>query len=210
MSHLFKSKKEREREERRDRRKAFRQAENAVDDVKERQKGLEKEAGKQWQEARTALQAGEKEKARRLLTSYRANQVLITKLDQKIWVFQQYLTRMDVARSDEEFASALAKVNAVTRIDPERVADVFESSKDLLDEQVDADRFWSRLYEKESGATSSQLEDHIPSMDDLEHQLTEEAAIDGGSGPARAGESLDARVGEARERINKILGSESK
>ena len=47
MGMFFKSKQEREREERRDRRRAFRQAENAIDDVKERIATLDKKASAQ-------------------------------------------------------------------------------------------------------------------------------------------------------------------
>lgn len=208
MSFLFKSKKAREREERRDRRKAFRQAENAIDGVKDRLKSMDREATKQWEAAREAMKAGEKEKARRLLTGYRATQVMLTKLEQKRWVFEQYLTKMEVARTDNEFASALAQVNKVTLIDPEAVADVFETSRELLDEQLDTERFWNRLYEKESGSAASNLESHLPSMEELEQQITQEAALETGQGSAPTDQALNERLGEARQRIDKILGKE--
>lgn len=206
MSHLFKSKKQREREERRDRRKAFRQAENALDDVKDRQKSLEKEASKQWEAAREATKAGEKEKVRRLLTGYRATQVMLMKLEQKRWVFEQYLQKMEVARTDQEFAAALAQVNKVTHIDVDHVADVFATSREILDEQLDADRFWNRLHEKETGAASGQLEDHLPTMDDLERQIADEAALEVGGKPA----DIESRLASAQERVAKILGDQQK
>ena len=50
----------RRRMERRERRHAFRDAENAIAEVKARQAELEQEAKKQWDSARTALKNGEK------------------------------------------------------------------------------------------------------------------------------------------------------
>jgi len=205
MSNLFKSKKARERDDRKERRKAFRQAENALDDVKERQRSLEKEADKQWSAAREATKAGEKEKVRRVLTGYRATQVMLTRVEQKRWVFEQYVNKMEMARTDTEFTEALSKVNAVTKVDPEKTADVFDASNELLGEQADSDRFWERLYEKESGGAASKMEDQLGTMDDLSQQLEEEAAIEIGGGQAGAESALNERLQASQERVKKIL-----
>lgn len=206
MGNLFKTKRERAREERREQRHAFRQAENAVDDVKDRIKSMQKDASKLWDQARDALKSGQKAAAQRCLTSYRANQVLTTKLEQKRWVFEQYLTKMQAAQSDQEFAKALASVNKVVKIDPEQVADVFETSQDILGEQVDSDRFWAKLYDKEMDGASGALEDHIPSLDELSRQLESEAAAEVGGGAAeRVGGALDDRIKAGQDRVRKLL-----
>lgn len=205
MSILFKSKKERERQQRRDRRQAFRRAQNAVDDVKDRIATLEKDARKQWDQAREAMKAGQKAAAQRMLTGYRAGQVLITKLEQKRWVFEQYLARMQAAQSDNEFASALAAVNKVVEIDPERTADVFGETHELLGEQLDTDRFWSKLYAKEMDGASGDLEDRIPSLDELGTQLEQEAAVEIGGAPVKADTAIDDAIKSGRERVKKLL-----
>ena len=206
MSRLFMSKEGRRKQERRERRRAFREAENAVDNVKDRIRQMQREADKQWDEARDALKAGQKAAARRLVTSYRAAQVLMTKLEQKRWVFEQYLTRMQMAQSDQEFSGALAAVNKVVNIDPEQVADVFEASKDILGEQVDAERFWQRLYEKEMDGAAGALEDYVPSVEDLSKQLEQEAAAEvGGRAVENVATELDQRVQSGKERVKKLL-----
>lgn len=205
MSNLFKSKKQRERDERKERRHAFRQAENAVEDVKDRIRSMEKDAKKQWDQARDALKAGQKAVAQRLLTSYRASQVLQTKLEQKRWVFEQYLTKMQAADSDNAFAAALGAINKVIKIDPERVADVFDEATDLLGEQMDTDRFWGRLYEKEMDGASGALEDHIPSLADLAKQLESEAAAEIGGRTEKVGGELDSRITAGQDRVKKLL-----
>lgn len=198
----------RRRLERRERRHAFRDAENAIADVKVRQAELEKEAKRQWELARTALKNGEKAAANRALTSNRAAQTMVMKLEQKRWVFEQYLTKMQVAESDNQFARALGAINKVIRIDPERVEDVFGAAQDALGEQIDADRFWNSMYEKEMAGASGALQDHIPSMEDLASQLEQEVAaeIGGGTGPAEVDSAIAARISEGQQRVKDMLG----
>ena len=173
---FFKTGKEKEREERREKRHALRKAEGAVDEVTERIKKMEKDAEAEWERAKEATKEGKQAAAQRALASYRSAQVLITKLEQKKWVFKQVLMKMETAGTDAEFAKALAAVNKVTNINVEMVEDVFDEAGDLLSEAGDTDKFWSQMYGKEVEGSKSALQDHIPSMEDLEKTLQEEVA----------------------------------
>lgn len=205
-SKLFMSREGRRKQDRSERRKAFREAERAVENVKDRIKQMQRESDKQWNEARDALKSGQKAAAQRLLTSYRAAQVLTTKLEQKRWVFEQYLTKMEMARSDQEFSEALGGLNKVVQIDPEKVADVFENAQDILGEQIDADRFWDKLYRKEMEGAEGNMEDYIPSIEEMQTQLEQEAAVEvGGATAGRVDSELDKRIGAGRERVSKLL-----
>lgn len=171
---FFRGKKEKERAERREKRHALRKAESVVDEVVERIKRMEKDAEAEWERAREAAKEGKQAAAQRALTSYRSAQVLITKLEQKKWVFKQVLMKLETAGSDSEFANALAAVNKVTNINVEMVEDVFDEAGDLLAEAGDTDKFWSQMYGKEVEGAKGALKDHIPSMEDLETALQEE------------------------------------
>lgn len=173
---FFKTGKEKERAERREKRHALRRAEGAVDEVVERIKRMEKDADAEWERAREAAKEGKQAAAQRALTSYRSAQVLITKLEQKKWVFKQVLMKLETAGTDSEFAKALAAVNKVTNINVEMVEDVFDEAGDLLAEAGDTDKFWSQMYGKEVEGSKEALKDHIPSMEDLEKTLQEEVA----------------------------------
>ena len=173
---FFRTKKEKSRAERRERRHALRAAEGAVDEVTERIKRMEKESEAEWDRAREAAKEGKQAAAQRALTSYRAAQVLVTKLEQKKWVFKQVLMKLETAGTDAEFAKALAAVNKVTNINVEMVEDVFDEAGDLLAEAGDTDKFWAQMYGKEVEGTRGALQDHIPSMEDLEKTLQEEVA----------------------------------
>ena len=183
---FFKTKKEKERAERREKRHALRKAESAIDEVVERIKRMEKDAETEWERAREAAKEGKQAAAQRALTSYRSAQVLITKLEQKKWVFKQVLMKLETAGTDSEFAKALAAVNKVTNINVEMVEDVFDEAGDLLAEAGDTDKFWSQMYGKEVEGSKDALKDHIPSMEDLEKTLQEEVAgkITGAVDPA--------------------------
>lgn len=183
---FFKTGKEKERAERREKRHALRRAEGAIDEVVERIKRMEKDAEAEWERAREAAKDGKQAAAQRALTSYRSAQVLITKLEQKKWVFKQVLMKLETAGTDSEFAKALAAVNKVTNINVEMVEDVFDEASDLLAEAGDTDKFWSQMYGKEVEGSKEAFKDHIPSMEDLEKTLQEEVAgkITGAVDPA--------------------------
>ena len=173
---FFKTKKEKERAERREKRHALRRAEGAIDEVVERIKRMEKDAEAEWERAKEATREGKQAAAQRALTSYRAAQVLVTNLEQKKWVFKQVLMKLETAGTDTEFAKALAAVNKVTNINVEMVEDVFDEAGDLLAEAGDTDKFWAQMYGKEVEGSKGALQDHIPSMEDLEKSLQEEVA----------------------------------
>ena len=202
---FFKTKKERERQMRKDRRRAFRQAENAVLEVKDRAKRMEKDADADWQKAREALKEGKQAAAQRALTSYRAAQVLMTKLEQKRWVFEQYLMKMETAGTDAEFASALAAVNKVVAINPEMVEDVFDTAGELLGEQQDADRFWSTIYDKEMEGAVGGMQERIPSMEELTKALEQEVSVEIGGAAAKTASELEQRIGDGAKKVREML-----
>lgn len=197
----------RRRLERRERRHAFRDAENAKQDVIDRQRRLDKEAKENWEKARAALKNGEKAAANRALTAARAAQVMAMKLEQKRWVFEQYLIKMEVAQSDNQFAEALGQINKIIHIDPERVEDVFGAAQDALGEQLNADRFWNKMYENEMAGASGSLQDHIPSMEEMASELEQQVAaeIGGAAAPASADKVLDDRISAGQQRVKDLL-----
>ncbi len=173
---FFKTKREKDRAERREKRHALRRAEGTVEEVTERIKRMEKDAEEEWARAREAAKEGKQAAAQRALTAYRAAQVMITKLEQKKWVFKQVLMKLETAGTDAEFAKALGMMNKVTNINVEMVEDVFDEAGDLLSEAGDTDKFWAQMYGKEVEGSQGVLQDHVPSMEDLEKTLQEEVA----------------------------------
>ena len=173
---FFKTKKEKERAARREKRQALRRAEGTIEEVSARIARMEKDSDAEWARAREATREGKQAAAQRALTAYRAAQVLITKLEQKKWVFKQVLMKLETAGTDADFAQALGMMNKVTNINVDMVEDVFDEAGDLLAEAGDTDKFWAQMYGKEVEGSQGALQDHIPSMEELEKNLQEEVA----------------------------------
>jgi len=215
LGDLFKSKKEREREEAKNRRKAFREAENAVDVVKDRIAKLKKDRDKSWNEARQYLKDGQKAAAQRGLQACRASEMLMSKLEMKRWVFEQLLSKLELAKSDQDFAQALSAINTVVKIDPEAVSDVLDEVQDKLGEQIDTDKIWEKVYGKEMEGVETQMTDVIPSIEDMEKQLQDEVAADLGTPrtitateESEDGSSIKQQIGEGRKRLKNLLDGE--
>ena len=217
LGDLFKSKQERERDQQRKRRKAFREAENAIDSVKERINKLKKERDKAWGEAREYLKNGQKAAAQRALQTCRASEMLVSKLDTKRWVFEQLISKMELAKNDQDFASALQGVYDVVQIDPEATADVLGAVQDKLGEQVDTDKIWERAHEKEMDGVETAMTDAVPSLEDMQKQLEDEVAVDirqprasktRESDSSNEEPSVKERIGEGRRRLKDLLGED--
>lgn len=211
LDDFFKSKAQREKELRVKQRKAKRDAETAIDTVKDRANKLKADRDKAWKEARQYLKDGQKAASQRSLQSCRACEMLMTKLEMKRWVFEQLITKMELSQTDQDFTNALHALNAVIKIDPERVEDVLGEVEDKLGEQVDVDKIWERVYGKEMAGVETKMTDVIPSIEEMEQQLQDEVAEDIGDrkGTRKASEKEDPglaeKIGEGRARLRKLM-----
>jgi hypothetical protein len=206
---LFKSKRERDRDVARQRRKAFRSAETAVDDVKGRIDKLKKDRDKSWTQARTYLKDGQKAASQRCVQTVRADEVLMAKLEQKRWVFEQLLNKLELAQTDQDFGVALDAINQVVKIDPDAVADVLDAAHEKLGDQVDIDKIWEKEHDKEMEGIETKMTDSIPSVEDLQKQLQDEALVEMSEGSRGAKESEEqvptAQIRDARRRLKDLL-----
>jgi len=209
LGDLFKSKTEREKEQRKKRRQAFRQAENAIDAVKERVTSLKAERDSSWAEAREYLKAGQKGAAQRSLQSVRASELMGDQLEKKRWVFDQLLTKLEMSKTDQEFSQSLGAINAVVEIDPETVADVLDEVQDKLGEQLDVDKVWNKMFDREMVGVEK-ASDTIPSVEDMMKDLEDEVVADvRGSKVVESepsgGSKVSEEIGEGREKLKKLL-----
>ncbi|MFW6106585.1 MAG: Snf7 family protein [bacterium] len=211
LGDLFKSKAEKEKEQRKERRKAFRGAERAIDSVKDRIGSMKSERDKAWGEAREYLKAGQKGAAQRCLKTVRASEVMMDQLEKKRWVFEQLTTKLELARTDQEFSGALKAINTVMEIDPEDVAENLDEVQDQLAEQTDIDKIWDKMHDKEM-TDVEKISDTIPSVDDMMKNLEDEVVADvrgskltEASTETEGGSSISEQIGEGRKRLNDLL-----
>lgn len=211
LGDLFKSKAEKEKAARKQRRKAFRGAERAIDSVKDRITSMKSERDKAWGEAREYLKAGQKGAAQRCLKTVRASEVMMDQLEKKRWVFEQLTTKLELARTDQEFSGALKAINTVMEIDPEEVAENLDEVQDQLAEQTDIDKIWDKMHDKEM-ADVEKISDTIPSVDQMMKNLEDEVVADvrgselpEASTETEGGSSISEQIGEGRKRLNDLL-----
>jgi hypothetical protein len=209
---LFKGEKERAKDRERARRKAFREAEGAIDTVKDRIASLKKDRDKAWIDARNYLKDGQKAASQRSLQTCRASEIIMSKIEIKRWVFEQLLTKLELAKTDQDFTQALKAINTVVHIDPESVTDILDEVQEKLGEQVDVDKVWEKMHGKEMEGVETQMTDIVPSVQELEKQLEDEVAAElGRSSPIKNSEdkekeaNLQEKIGEGRKRLKELL-----
>jgi len=206
---LFKSKKQRERDQRKKKRRASRRVDNALRDIHTRINELKAKRDRDWSAARKYLQDGQKAAAARSLKACRATEVLMTRLDRKAWLWEQKVTNLGAAENDTEMAAALQEMVALTKIDPDTMEDTLEQVSFALDEQADVDSVLDREYAREMQGVEGDLVDQIPSIEDMEKMLEDEVAAEIGSG-RKVGETetdpaVTDQIAEGRRRLKDLM-----
>lgn len=210
---LFKSSREIEREKARARRKSLRGVESSTDVVKDEIAALKKERDKAWAQAREYLRDGQKAAAQRLLQSVQSRELTMGKLEKKLWVFNQLALEMKMAKTDQEFATALDRLNKTLEIDPDRIADVLGDVDDSLSEQAAVDKIWDKGYEKKMNGLAQS--DAVPSVEEMMGNLEKEVVADvtGGTPMTSVAPSAERKtvggiaegIGEGRRRLKALM-----
>lgn len=210
---VFKSREEREKERKRAQRKAFREARKNVDIMKEKIGTIKEKREQAWQEARNYLKNGQKSAAERCMQTVRSGELLIDKLEKKYWVSEQMLLKLDLAKTDGEFAQSLASVQSILDIDPDAVADIFDEMKTKLGDQEEIEKNWDGVYKDEMKSVSKEGAEVVPSLEKMMKNLEEEVAMDvRESSVLEENESpesgLTDEIGAGRKRLRDLLGDE--
>ena len=203
---------ERARRTAKDRRRAFRDAERSGEAVKGAVAKLKRKRDVAWKEAADYLRDGQKAASQRALQTCRACEVQMATLERKRWVFDQFLNKFEVAKSDQDLSGALRALTQVVTIDVEAVDEVLGDVDAKLSDQADIDKLWEREYGKEMEGVETHMMDTIPSIEEMSRQLEDEVAADLGSpeptqreadGP-RHDPALAEQIGEAWTRLRKV------
>jgi len=214
---MFKSEKEVRREQEKARRRAFREADRSMGTVKDRIAKLKKERDGAWGDARKYLHDGQKGASQRCLQTVRANEMMIAKLEKKRWVFEQLVTKLELAKTDQDFAESLKAVQMVVNVDPDALDEVMADVGLKIEEQDDTDKIWDREHAREMEGVEGEMTDAVPSVEDMEKQLMDEVAADLESArPAKSAEraegepetSVPEQIGEARKNLRKLMEEE--
>jgi len=210
LSDLFKSRKQREREERLQRRRRLRETERAVENCRQQAEDLKKESARHWDEARTHLKSGRRDACERALRSYRSTEMLVGQLEKKYWVGRQMLLKIQSMDLDKQMADSLGALIRVMQVDPAELETTLDDVRSVLDTQEEMEGIWDVMDGETSRAMDRQSTEQLPGIDDLMSQLEEEVVVDtvgnGGMDEAR----LREQIGEGRERLRKLMQESKK
>ena len=180
------------------RRKALREAENAIDFVKDKIAELKKERDAKWAEAGNYLRNGQKAAAQRALTTVRGNDVILLQLDHKRWLFESIVTKMECIETDSSFAEALSTLTKVISVDPEQIAQVLDVAAGKCDELKEVDKVWNKEYSRQMNGIAAS--DVVPSMDEMLKDL--ECSVVSGMTPKVSPKVVDQKTEKtAGERV---------
>ncbi len=226
LKDLFISKTEREKRKRLARRKAFRQAERAMDTVNTEIARMRAKRDKLWDEAKAYKRDGQKLAVQRTLKSYRAQEMHISNMEMKRWGFEQILLKMRLAETDQAFASALQGLNAVQFAPPESLESTLEEIGLKADDFEDNNNIWRTIYDSEMANAEIANGSSIPSIDELDIFLEDEVVVERSELAATINQpveqvktntspssryeippsELDQKIGAGHIRLKKLLG----
>ena len=207
LNDLFKSEEEIRKENEKRRRKAIRDAERAIGCVKDKIADLKLERDKAWNEARAYLRDGQKAAAQRCLQTVQANENMMGKLERKCWVSNLYITKLQMAKADQDIAAAMENLSAVLNIDPDKISDVLIDVNDSLSEQSEIDKMWDKQYAAEMNGIAKV--DSIPSIEDMMSNLEKEVVADVSGGKiqtsANTQSSIAEEIGTGRRKLKDLI-----
>ncbi|MGA8497896.1 MAG: hypothetical protein WB764_20590 [Xanthobacteraceae bacterium] len=201
---LFKSKRERDLEEKRATREAFRKAERANEKLRDDTGRLKKERDQAWLEAKARLRAGDKSGAQRNLQSIRAIELHIDQLEKRRWSVDRIITKLRLSRADEEVTVALRRISNSMSIEPERLDSVLADVTEMFDDQAEAERIWDSVHTAEVAGLET-VNSGLPAVDAMMTSLEQEVAVDVRAEAERARHDVDEGVEAGRQRLKDLL-----
>jgi hypothetical protein len=199
---LFKSRRERELDEKRAVREAFRKAERANERLEVDAMRLKKERDQAWLDAKACLRAGDKTGTQLHLQSIRAMETHIGQLQKRRWSVERMIARLRLSRADEEVSGALKRISESMSIDPERLDHALTGVTDMFEEQSEAERIWSSIHDTE--LVGLEAANEIPSMASMLTSLEQEVAVDVRADAERATD-VDSEIEAGRQRLRNLL-----
>ena len=138
----------------------------------------------------------------------------MVKMEKRRWTFEQIGRKLKNASVDQQISASLGELADSIHIDPDQLAEGLANTEDKLMDLVDNDRIWESAYDKEMEGVETSEEQMIPSFEEMESLLTDEAAVEIGGERETVSESKDSeleeKIGEGRERLKGLLEDEKK
>ena len=132
---------------------------------------------------------------------------MMGQLERKCWVSNLYITKLQMAKADQDIAAAMENLSAVLNIDPDKISDVLIDVNDSLSEQSEVDIMWDKRYVAEMNGIAKV--DSIPSIEDMMSNLEKEVIADVSGGKiqtsANTQSSIAEEIGTGRRKLKDLI-----
>lgn len=172
----FRTKNEKEKDQRRQVRQAQRAVERSAELVLEKITEQKKNRDAAWKEASVYLKNGQQMQAKRSLQTVKMIESQINQLDKKYWVTNLYAAKLDMALVDKNLTASLGTLCKEIEIDSNQIEDIFSDISGKLGDQALIDKIWNKEHNKSMEGLDS--DEDLQSIDDMMKSLTNEVAMD--------------------------------
>ncbi len=178
LKDLFISKDKRKEQLRQQREKALRAAEEAAKSTDITITEMQAERDKLWQQAKSYKKDGQQLAVQRTLKSYRAMEAHISTIEMKRWGFEQIITRIRLAETDQAFTSALEGLVAIQTADPQSLENTFERLGMQMENVEDSNKIWKSMYDEEMNKVETTVGEELPSIAEMDSLLDDEVLVE--------------------------------
>lgn len=204
---IFKSSKERERERQRATYRATMEVNRAKQNLAGQVDAQRKERDAAWTRARNYLRDGQKQSAQRELNAVRSAEMRIAGLEKRLFVYSDKVSALEIAKTDQEFARALAALNAAVKVDSGTVIDTMSDVGASLAEQDAITGVIEGEYAQQLNGLN--MTDSIPTIEEMMGNLEQEVVAEVSGGKTVAGKTtsggLSEAIGEGRRKLKALM-----
>ncbi|MBR7138736.1 MAG: hypothetical protein IKD44_04260 [Lentisphaeria bacterium] len=209
---LFKSSKDTADEKRRAERRAKRKAEQAIENLQDKNSALTKECNQLWEKARQQLMSGQKAAAAATLKIYKSKLAMATRNEKQFIMARHQTDIMNNAAMMNELSGALKDLAVISNIDPDAVAENMENIDAANDDINEANRIMEKSYDRSMAKLDKDLDEAADTVgdDELMKVLESETAgtVMGPRVTEATGEIPTAdEINSGRDNLNKLLNN---
>ncbi len=204
FSKIFKSQKDRVREEKRKILRATNQLQRGIDQCNRKADFFRAEMEKAVKLAKKYAAEGNRDMARSIANKIRSHKIRIAKVEMNAAVMDKRKLQVDMAGTQKEFTEAIKQLNELVKLDPNAFMDVVDAEAELAEDQNEIDMLWEQLYTQDMAEVEF-AGGPIESVDDILSNLEAEVSSEIGGIVSETGQrDREAQLGKINAGIENI------
>ncbi len=205
---IFKSQKDRVREEKRKILRATNQLQRGIDQCNRKADFFRAEMEKSLKLAKKYAAEGNRDMARSIANKIRSHKIRIAKVEMNAAVMDKRKLQVDMAGTQKEFTEAIGQLNELVKLDPNAFMDVVDDEAKLAEDQTEIDTLWEQLYTQDMAEVEF-AGGPIESVDEILSNLEAEVSAEIGGTVSETGqrdrEAQLSKINAGIENIEKLM-----